>query len=117
MLLVFPLGMVVYRTFEHGLSAAWNAATTPDAVHAFWLTLLMVAVAVPLNTVFGVVAALVLVRREFRGKALFNAVVDIPFAVSPVVVGLALILVYGQTGWFGTDLADAGIQVIFDPPA
>jgi len=114
-LLVFPLGMVGYRTFEHGLDAAWNAATTPDAVHAFWLTLLMVAVAVPLNTIFGVGAALLIARREFRGKALFNAAVDIPFAVSPVVVGLALILVYGQTGWFGNDLADAGIQVIFNP--
>jgi sulfate transport system permease protein len=114
-LLVFPLGMVGYRTFEHGLDAAWNAATTPDAVHAFWLTLLMVAVAVPLNTVFGVGAALLIARREFRGKAMFNALVDIPFAVSPVVVGLALILVYGQTGWFGKDLAGAGIQVIFNP--
>jgi sulfate/thiosulfate transport system permease protein len=114
-LLVFPLAMVGFRTFEHGIDAAWQAATTPDAIHAFWLTLLMVAVAVPLNTIFGVGCALLIARREFRGKALFNAAVDIPFAVSPVVVGLALILVYGQTGWFGTDLADAGIKVIFNP--
>src|SRR5438477_8441661 len=114
-LLVLPLGMVGYRTFEHGFNAAWNAATTPDAVHAFWLTLLMVAVAVPANTIFGVGAALLIARREFRGKAIFNALVDLPFAVSPVVVGLALILVYGQTGWFGTDLATAGIKVIFNP--
>ena len=114
-LLGFPLAMVGYRTFEHGLAAAWNAATTADAVHAFWLTLLMVAVAVPANTIFGVGAALLIARREFRGKAIFNALVDLPFAVSPVVVGLALILVYGQTGWFGTDLATAGIKVIFNP--
>ena len=114
-LLVLPLGMVGYRTFEHGIDAAWHAATTPEAVHAFWLTLLMVAVAVPLNTIFGVGCALLLARREFRGKALFNAAVDLPFAISPVVVGLALILVYGQTGWFGKDLAGAGIQVIFNP--
>jgi sulfate/thiosulfate transport system permease protein len=114
-LLVFPLAMVGFRTFEHGIDAAFQAATTPDAIHAFWLTLLMVAVAVPLNTIFGVGCALLIARREFRGKALFNAAVDIPFAVSPVVVGLALILVYGQTGWFGTDLADAGIKVIFNP--
>ena len=114
-LLVLPLGMVGYRTFEHGVDAAWNAATTPDAVHAFWLTLLMVAVSVPLNTIFGVGAALLIARRDFRGKSIFNALVDLPFAVSPVVVGLGLILVYGQTGWFGEDLADAGIKVIFNP--
>jgi len=114
-LLVLPLGMVGYRTFEHGVDAAWNAATTPDAVHAFWLTLLMVAVSVPLNTIFGVGAALLIARLDFRGKSIFNALVDLPFAVSPVVVGLGLILVYGQTGWFGNDLADAGIKVIFNP--
>jgi sulfate transport system permease protein len=114
-LLVLPVGMVFYRTFEHGVDAAWNAVTTPEAIHAFWLTVLMVAVAVPLNTAFGVLCAIVLVRHRFRGKALLNALVDLPFAVSPVVVGLALILVYSRTGWFGTWLLDNGIQVIFAP--
>jgi sulfate transport system permease protein len=114
-LLVLPVGMVFYRTFEHGIGAAWHAVTTPDAVHAFWLTILMVAVAVPLNTAFGVLCAIVLVRHRFRGKAVLNALVDLPFAVSPVVVGLALILVYSRTGWFGTWLLDNGIQVIFAP--
>jgi sulfate/thiosulfate transport system permease protein len=74
-----------------------------------------VAVAVPANTVFGVTCAIVLVRHRFRGKALLNALIDLPFAVSPVVVGLALILVYGRIGWFGQWLADHGIQVIFSP--
>jgi sulfate/thiosulfate transport system permease protein len=115
LLLVLPVAMVFYRTFEHGTAAAWAAVTAPDAVHAFWLTLLMVAVAVPANTVFGVACALVLVRHRFPGKALLNALIDLPFAVSPVVVGLALVLVYGRTGWFGTWLADHGIQVIFAP--
>jgi sulfate/thiosulfate transport system permease protein len=115
LLLVLPVAMVFYRTFEHGAAAAWAAVTAPDAVHAFWLTLLMVAVAVPANTVFGVACALVLVRHRFPGKALLNALIDLPFAVSPVVVGLALVLVYGRTGWFGTWLADHGIQVIFAP--
>ena len=114
-LLVLPVGMVFYRTFEHGIDSAWHAVTTPDAVHAFWLTILMVAVAVPLNTAFGVLCAIVLVRHHFRGKAMLNALVDLPFAVSPVVVGLALILVYSRTGWFGTWLLDNGIQVIFAP--
>jgi sulfate transport system permease protein len=114
-LLVLPVGMVFYRAFEHGVDAAWHAVTTPEAVHALWLTLLMVAVAVPLNTAFGVLCAIVLVRHRFRGRAVLNALVDLPFAVSPVVVGLALILVYGRTGWFGTWLLDHGVQVIFSP--
>jgi sulfate transport system permease protein len=115
LLLVLPVGMVFYRTFEHGVGPVWDAVTAPHAVHAFWLTLLMVAVAVPLNAVFGVACALVLVRQRFRGKALLNALVDIPFAISPVVVGLALILLYGRDGWVGGWLTEQGIQIIFAP--
>jgi sulfate/thiosulfate transport system permease protein len=115
LLLAAPVGLVFYRTFEHGFGAAWDAVTTPEAQHAFWMTMLMVIVAVPLNTVFGVICALVLVRQEFRGKALLNAAVDLPFAVSPVVIGLALVLVYGQDGWFGW-FAEHGIQIIFSTP-
>lgn len=116
LLLAAPVGLVFYRTFEHGAGPAWDAVTTPEAIHAFWLTLLMVAVAVPANTIFGVVMAIALVRHRFRGKALLNAAIDLPFAVSPVVIGLALILVYGQNGWIGGWLADNGIQVIFSTP-
>jgi sulfate transport system permease protein len=116
LLLAAPVGLVFYRTFENGFGPAWDAVTTPEAQHAFWMTILMVAVAVPVNTVFGVVCALVLVRQQFRGKALMNAAIDIPFAVSPVVIGLALILVYGQDGWFGSWLTEQGIQVIFSTP-
>jgi sulfate/thiosulfate transport system permease protein len=116
LLLAAPVGLVFYRTFEHGAGRAWEAVTTPEAIHAFWLTVLMVAVAVPANTVFGVVMAIALVRQRFRGKALLNAVIDLPFAVSPVVIGLALILVYGQNGWLGSWLADRGIQIIFSTP-
>jgi len=115
-LLVLPVGMVFYRTFEHGLAAAWHAVTTPDAIHAFWLTILMVAIAVPANTIFGVGAALLLVRGRFRGRAFLGALIDIPFAVSPVVVGLALILVYGNAGWFGGWLTDHGLRIIFSWP-
>jgi sulfate transport system permease protein len=116
LLLAAPVGLVFYRTFENGFGPAWDAVTTPEAQHAFWMTILMVAVAVPVNTVFGVVTALVLVRQRFRGKALMNAAIDLPFAVSPVVIGLALILVYGQDGWFGSWLTEQGIQVIFSTP-
>ena len=115
-LLLVPVSMVFYRAFEDGFGSAWAAVTTPDALHAFYLTLLMVAIAVPLNTIFGIACALILVRTNFRGKALLNAVIDLPFAVSPVVIGLSLILVYGQDGWFGGWLTDQGIQVIFSLP-
>src|SRR3954454_7766298 len=115
-LLVAPVGLVFYRTFEHGLAPAWEAVTTPEAQHAFWLTFVMVIIAVPLNTIFGIATALLLVRSRMRGRRVLNAIIDLPFAISPVVVGLALILAYGQQGWFGDALTNAGIQVIFSVP-
>jgi sulfate transport system permease protein len=115
-LLVAPVGFVFYRTFEHGVTAAWHAVTTPAATHAFWLTIELVAIAVPLNTLFGVVMAIALVRGRFRGRAVVGALVDLPLALSPVVIGLALILVWGVKGWFGRWLVDNGLQVIFSFP-
>ena len=112
-LLLLPVGLVFYRTFEHGVHPAWAAVTTPDARHAFWLTLEIAAITVPLNTVFGVLCALAIVRRRFPGKGLLNAVVDLPLALSPVVVGLALFLLYGRNGWF----ASLPFQVLFATPA
>ena len=115
-LLIIPVLVIFYRTFEHGLGPPIDAITSPDGIHAFTLTLLAAGIAVPLNTIFGVLTALVLVRQEFRGKALFNSVIDLPFAISPVVIGLALLLVYGNDGWFGGWLTDQGIQIIFSTP-
>jgi sulfate transport system permease protein len=115
-LLVAPVGMIFYRTFEHGLGPVWEAVTASNAQHAFWLSLEIVAIAVPLNTVFGIGIALLLERGRFRGKLLLGMLIDLPFAISPVVVGLALVLVYGKTGWFGNWLAENGIQVIFSVP-
>jgi len=115
-LILVPVGVIFYRTFERGVDAAWHSVTTPEAQHAFWLTLLMVVIAVPLNTLFGVTTALLLERRRFRGKSVLNSLIDLPFAVSPVVVGLALILLYGRTGWFGDWFADHGIRIIFSVP-
>jgi sulfate transport system permease protein len=115
-LLAIPVGLVFKRTFEHGLGAVWDSVTTPAAVHAFWLTLEIAAIAVPLNTVFGVLTALALVRGRWRGKALVEAIIDLPFAVSPVVIGLSLILVYGRAGWLGSWLMDHGVQIIFAVP-
>jgi sulfate/thiosulfate transport system permease protein len=115
-LLVAPVGFVFYRTFEHGIGAAWESVTTPEAQHAFWLTLKLVAIAVPLNTIFGVVMAIALVRYKWRGRGIVNSIIDLPFAISPVVVGLSLLLVYGRKGWFGQWLIDHGVQVIFSFP-
>jgi sulfate/thiosulfate transport system permease protein len=116
MVLVLPVGAVVWRAFGTGVAPVWQAITTPDALHAFWLTVLIAAIAVPLNTVFGVACAVVLVRQSFPGKRLLDAVIDLPFAISPVVIGLALVLVYGQAGWLGNWLAERGVQVIFSLP-
>jgi sulfate/thiosulfate transport system permease protein len=115
-LLAFPVGLVFWRTFEDGLGPVWQAATNPEALHALWLTVLIALIAVPANTIFGVVCALVIVRGRFHGKTLLNALVDLPFALSPVVIGLALYLVYARTGWFGGWLVDHGITVIFALP-
>jgi sulfate/thiosulfate transport system permease protein len=115
-LLAFPVGLVFWRTFENGLAPVWDAATNPEALHALWLTVLIALIAVPANTIFGVICALVIVRGRFHGKTLLNALVDLPFALSPVVIGLALYLVYARTGWFGGWLVDHGINVIFALP-
>ena len=117
LLLLLPVGLVFFRTFENGFEPVWNAITDPDFLHALWLTILIALIAVPLNTVFGIACALVLVRQRFRGKAVLNAFVDLPFALSPVVVGLALFLVYARTGWFGPWLGAHGIQIVFALPA
>ena len=112
LLLIVPIAVVFYRTFEGGAGAVWDAVTTPAAISAFWLTITVTLIAVPLNTVFGILCALALARGRFRGKAWLDAAIDLPFAISPVVVGLALILVYGRGGW----LDWLPFQVIFSVP-
>jgi sulfate transport system permease protein len=116
LLLVLPLGMVLWQTFQDGPALFWEALTRPAALHALWLTLVIAAIAVPANTVFGIACALALVRSTLPGRSLLNTVIDLPFTISPVVVGLALIVVYGQTGWLGPALAEQEIQVIFALP-
>ncbi len=115
-LLIFPVGLVGYRAFQDGLDAFWAAITTPEALHALYLTIVIALIAVPANTVFGILCALAIVRRRFRGHGLVNSIVDLPLALSPVVVGLALVLVYGRKGWWGGWLNDQGIEVIFALP-
>ncbi len=114
-LLAVPIGVILWRTFEPGLSEFLASISTPAARSALNLSLLIVAITVPVNVVFGVATALALVRGRFRGRGLLQAVVDLPFAVSPIVVGVALIMLWGAGGWFGA-LDQAGFQVIFGIP-
>jgi sulfate transport system permease protein len=116
-ILAGPLTLVFWRTFENGFDPAWNALSHPDTIHAFKLTLLITAIAVPVNTVFGVLCALTIVRRSFPGKGVLNAFIDLPLALSPVVVGLAYYLLYGRNGWLGDWLDERGIEVLFALPA
>ncbi len=116
LLLLIPVMIIFYKAFEDGFANAWESVTTPEAQHAFYLTIMMVVVSIPITTVFGIACALVIVRQRFRGRGLLNTVIDLPFAISPVVIGLSLVLLYGsRDGWFGADLASVGIEVIFTP--
>jgi sulfate transport system permease protein len=115
-LLVVPVGLILWRTFAPGIGEFIESITTPAAISALQLSLLVVAIVVPLNVIFGVPTALVLARNRFRGKSLLQAVIDLPFAVSPVVVGVALILLWGSAGVFGFVENDFGLKIIFGFP-
>jgi sulfate/thiosulfate transport system permease protein len=115
-ILIAPVAVVVFKTFEPGLGAVLESVTTPAAIHAFWLTVAVAAIAVPLNAILGVLTAMALVRGKLPGRRFVEALIDLPFAISPVVVGLALVLLYGREGWFGDELASAGVQVLFSFP-
>lgn len=114
-LLLLPVGLVFYRTFEPGIGTVIDSITTPAAISAFWLTVEVAAIAVPLNAIFGIATALALARGRFPGKRILDALVDLPFAISPVVVGISLVLLYGRDGWFGFLLED-GIRILFSVP-
>ena len=116
LILLLPVGLLFWRTFENGFGEVWNQLTDPSALHAFRITLIVAFFAVLGNTIFGLGASVLLVRHQFPGKRVFNALIDLPFAVSPVVVGLALILVYGPHTSTGGWLADRGVDVIFAVP-
>ena len=115
LLLAVPIVLILVRTFGEGVGAFLQSIRTPAAISALNLSLLIVAIVVPLNVVFGVGTALALVRGRFRGRGLVQAVVDLPFAVSPIVVGVSLILLWGADGWFG-GLERLGFKVIFGLP-
>jgi sulfate transport system permease protein len=115
-LVIVPVGLILWRTFQPGIGPFITQITTPAAISALQLSLLIVAIVVPLNVIFGVPTALVLARNKFRGKSILQAVIDLPFAVSPVVVGVALILLWGSAGLFGFVENDLGFKIIFGFP-
>lgn len=117
LLVAVPVVVVVWRTFDQGLQTLWSTISDDQAVHAYQVTAIVAGSAVVLNTVFGLGLALLIARYEFPGRRLFNLLADVPITVSPIVVGLALILVYGvETGWFGHLVTSLGFKVIFALP-
>jgi sulfate/thiosulfate transport system permease protein len=116
LLLVVPMGLIAYKAFGDGFGPVWSALTDEDAVHAIRVTLVVAFWTVLANTVFGLLTALLLARANFPGKRILNAFIDLPLAVSPVVVGLALILVYGSNTALGGALERNGFPIIFATP-
>ena len=115
-LALLPVVVILYKTFQPGLSPFFDALSTEQTKHAFEVSAIVAGLAVVINTVFGIGVGILLARHRFPGKRLLSAFVDLPVAVSPIVVGLALILVYGPSGWFGPSLQDNGFQVINAKP-
>src|SRR6201988_3580723 len=111
--LVVPVGLILWRTFAPGFGQFFAGGRTPAAVSALNLSVLVVAIVVPLNVIFGIPTALVLARNRFRGKGVLQALIDLPFAVSPVVVGVALIVLWGSAGLMGFVEKNFGFKIIF----
>ena len=115
-LIVLPLLVVLKEAFAGGVRVWAESVKDQDALSAIWLTLGVTAVVVPLNTVFGVAAAWALAKFRFKGRSLLLSLVDLPFAVSPVVAGLIFILLFGRHGWLGTWLTDHNMRIVFAVP-
>ena len=117
-LVVWPVSLVAKNTFADGFTSLRTVFRDPQITHSLRLTLWVSVVAVVINLVFGVGVSLLLVRYRFPGRRALSALIDLPLSVSPIVVGLSLVLVYnGRTGWFGPTLEDGGIKVLFANPA
>ncbi len=114
--LLLPLILVFVQALGRGVEAYWDALVEPDAVSAIQLTLLVAAIAVPLNLIFGVAASWCIAKFEFRGKSLLITLIDLPFSVSPVISGMVYVLLFGLNGWLGPWLVDHNIKIIFALP-
>jgi sulfate/thiosulfate transport system permease protein len=116
LLLFVPAGAVFYYAFRNGLQSFLESAGTSDFIEAVKLTVIIALISVPLNTIFGLCAAWVIARNQFRGKTFLISLIDLPFAVSPVVAGLMIVLLYGRNGWFGPFLENTDIKILFALP-
>ncbi|MFI4979650.1 MAG: sulfate ABC transporter permease, partial [Nevskiales bacterium] len=114
--LLLPLVAVFTQALASGVGAYFAAMVDPDALSSIKLTLLTAAIAVPLNTVFGVAAAWAITKFKFRGKGLLITLIDLPFSVSPVIAGLVFILIFGSRGWLGPWASEHGLKIIFAAP-
>lgn len=117
LILLLPAANVFVQAFIKGMEPFLSNFNDTAFIHAVLLTLFMAGISVPLNTVFGLCAAWVIARHQFRGRALLISILDIPFSVSPVVAGLMIMLLYGRQGWLGPLFAQWDIQIIFSPPS
>jgi len=116
LLLIAPLGAVMAQALAQGVAAYLGSFADPDTRAAIRLTLITAAIAVPANTIFGICAAWAIAKFEFRGKSLLVTLIDLPFAVSPVIAGLVFIMLFGAHGWFGPWLQERDIQIVFAVP-
>jgi len=115
-MLIVPASLILWRTFQPGLGQFYAWVSTPAAISALNLSLLVAAIVVPLNVVFGVLTSLLLARNRFRGRGMLQAIIDLPFAVSPIIVGVALILLWGSAGALGFVENNLGFRIIFGLP-
>ncbi|MGE5656007.1 MAG: sulfate ABC transporter permease subunit CysW [Actinomycetota bacterium] len=116
LVLFIPALNVFVQAFSKGIEPFFNNLTQPEFLHAAQLTLIITAIVVPVNTIFGLCAAWVIARHKFPGRTLLITILDVPFAISPVVAGLMIVLLYGRNGWFGAWLEASGFKVIFALP-
>jgi len=114
--LVLPLVIVFVQAFAQGAGAYLKALTEPDALDSIWLTLITALIVVPLNLIFGILAAWAIAKFDFRGKSLLITLIDLPFSVSPVISGLVFVLMFGLQGWLGPWLKEHDIKIIFAIP-
>ncbi len=114
--LLLPLLVILYSAFEQGVAVWWASIVEPDALAAIRLSLFVVLIVVPVNMVFGVAAAWAIAKFEFPGKAILISIIDMPFAISPVVVGLIFVILFGSQGWFGSWLSAHDLRIIFAVP-
>lgn len=116
LILYIPAINVFLQAFSSGIGPFFTNLTDPDFLHAAWLTLIIAIITVPINAIFGLCAAWAIARNQFPGRALLLSIIDLPFSISPVVVGLIIVLVYGKNGWIGSFLDRFGVQIVFSFP-